>query len=141
MNLLERYLNNLQAIFESHDDEYFAAVAIVQDGQRWLLGLSTADDDRSNTWTAPGGHIKRGESPEDAAVRECFEETGIRCKAVGEAFSLTMKPGIAFVHCKVTRSGQKFKANNEFAVCGFFKKSEFKGLKLYKSVNPSISKL
>ena len=28
----------------------------------------------------PGGHIRQGEMPEDAAVREVFEETGIEAK-------------------------------------------------------------
>lgn len=28
-------------------------------------------------WTFPGGSIESGESPEDAAVREAFEETGL----------------------------------------------------------------
>src|SRR5262245_25135886 len=65
-----------------------AAVAIVQDKDRWLLGLSTARDDRQLKWCCPGGHIKRGESPEEAAVRECREETGVRCQAIGEAFTL-----------------------------------------------------
>jgi 8-oxo-dGTP pyrophosphatase MutT (NUDIX family) len=35
-------------------------------------------------WLPPGGHIERGELPDDAAVREVFEETGLHCKLVGE---------------------------------------------------------
>jgi len=31
-------------------------------------------------WSLPGGHIEVGESPEDAAVREAFEETGYRIR-------------------------------------------------------------
>ncbi len=31
----------------------------------------------SDTWTIPGGVIDPGEHPADAAVRECYEETGI----------------------------------------------------------------
>ena len=30
------------------------------------------------TWTFPGGGIKKGETPEEAAKREVFEETGVR---------------------------------------------------------------
>lgn len=29
-------------------------------------------------WSLPKGHLEEGETPEDAAVREVFEETGIR---------------------------------------------------------------
>ena len=35
-------------------------------------------------WLPPGGHIERGELPDDAAVREVFEEPGLHCKLVGE---------------------------------------------------------
>ena len=35
-------------------------------------------------WLPPGGHIERGELPDDAAVREVFEETGLRVALVGE---------------------------------------------------------
>lgn len=30
-----------------------------------------------NTWSMPGGHLDVGETPEDAAVREVLEETGL----------------------------------------------------------------
>ena len=32
----------------------------------------------------PGGHIEANELPDDAAVREVLEETGVRCELVGE---------------------------------------------------------
>ena len=35
-------------------------------------------------WLPPGGHIERDELPDDAAVREVFEETGLRVTLVGE---------------------------------------------------------
>lgn len=140
MNLLENFTARLDLLLEASDKEFIAAVAVVQDGQKWLLGLSSASDDRRHKWTAPGGHLKNGETPEEAAVRECYEETGIRVKAVGKAFTLSMKPGIAFVHCRVKSTHQKFKANNEFVALGWFKRQDFAGLKLYKSVIPSIEK-
>jgi ADP-ribose pyrophosphatase YjhB (NUDIX family) len=36
-------------------------------------------------WLPPGGHIEAGELPDDAAVREVLEETGVRCRLVGQA--------------------------------------------------------
>jgi ADP-ribose pyrophosphatase YjhB (NUDIX family) len=35
-------------------------------------------------WLPPGGHIEHGELPDDAAVREVLEETGVRCRLIGE---------------------------------------------------------
>jgi 8-oxo-dGTP pyrophosphatase MutT (NUDIX family) len=35
-------------------------------------------------WLPPGGHIERDELPDDAAVREVFEETGLRVELLGE---------------------------------------------------------
>lgn len=31
-------------------------------------------------WDIPGGTVEADESPEDAAVRECFEETNLQCQ-------------------------------------------------------------
>lgn len=35
-------------------------------------------------WLPPGGHVEANELPDEAAVREVFEETGVRVELVGE---------------------------------------------------------
>jgi ADP-ribose pyrophosphatase YjhB (NUDIX family) len=35
-------------------------------------------------WLPPGGHVEAGELPDAAAVREVLEETGVRCRLIGE---------------------------------------------------------
>ena len=49
------------------------------------------DDDKvlvlrrqSGEWVMPKGHVDFGEAPEQAAVREVFEETGIKATVVGK---------------------------------------------------------
>ena len=39
-----------------------------------------------NKWVQPGGHIEPDELPEEAAVREVYEETGIKIKLLGIRF-------------------------------------------------------
>jgi 8-oxo-dGTP pyrophosphatase MutT (NUDIX family) len=114
-NPFRDYIDRYQ---DNKDDVFFSAVACVRYKHRWLLGLSTSEDDRHGKWVFPGGHIKPGESPELAAVRECREETGIRCHAIKKAFKLKGKPGVAFVPC--VADSTKTKANHEFAQLGFF---------------------
>jgi 8-oxo-dGTP diphosphatase len=128
----EHRLNTV--LIEEYDSDYFAAVGIVQCRDRFLLGLArNTNDDRSGHWVFPGGGIKGKESPEDGAVREVWEETGVRCSAAGKAFRLPNKKGVAFVHCKA-RPGQKFDNNHEFSAVGWFTSQEMKALKLYHNV-------
>ena len=49
------------------------------DGALLLVRLSYR-----NSWGVPGGLLKRGEAPEDAAAREVLEEVGIAVVTVGD---------------------------------------------------------
>ncbi|KAB0495615.1 NUDIX hydrolase [Pseudomonas vancouverensis] len=43
--------------------------------------------DGKNHWATPGGGLEPGETFEEAAVRELFEETGIQVEAVGSSIA------------------------------------------------------
>lgn len=133
--LLEQYLN------ETITDDYTSAVGIVQYRDKWLLGLSTAKDDRSHKWCFPGGRLKNNECPLKGAEREVKEETGIICYAKGEPFKVRDKKGVAFCHCKVKSINQKLKPNSEFIALGWFKVSDMKGLKLHANVKYLIERV
>ncbi len=55
-----------------------AAVALVRDGEERLLYTRRRYPPEPGGWCFPGGGVEAGESAEDAAVREVWEETGIR---------------------------------------------------------------
>ena len=40
---------------------------------------------RYDDWSLPKGHLETGETAEDAALREVFEETGLSCRIIGPA--------------------------------------------------------
>lgn len=39
---------------------------------------------KTGKWLQPGGHIESDEDPEEAALRETFEETGINVRLIGK---------------------------------------------------------
>jgi ADP-ribose pyrophosphatase YjhB (NUDIX family) len=59
--------------------EWTVATFVVHDGRVLLLFHP-----KIGIWLPPGGHIETGELPDAAAVREVLEETGVRCRLVGE---------------------------------------------------------
>ena len=128
-------------LMEAFKPEVRAAVGVVQWGNKWLLGLAKdTDDDREGKWVFPGGHVKSGENPQEAAVREVREETNVKCRAIGKPIFLPNKKDVAFVHCKAN-SGQHLDNNHEFAALGWFRLSDMKGLKLYSNVKTLIDKV
>jgi 8-oxo-dGTP pyrophosphatase MutT (NUDIX family) len=65
---------------EEHSGRHFTvAVFVVWEG-KVLLHIHR----KLGTWLPPGGHVERDEIPDDAAVREVFEETGLNVELVGE---------------------------------------------------------
>ncbi len=41
---------------------------------------------KNHKWTQPGGHMEKNETPEETALREVYEETGMRVKLIGQHF-------------------------------------------------------
>jgi 8-oxo-dGTP diphosphatase len=56
-----------------------AGGVVVRDGRVCLVHRPRYDD-----WTLPKGKLDRGESFEDGALREVWEETGLRCRLIRE---------------------------------------------------------
>lgn len=53
-----------------------------------------------NKWLQPGGHVEGFETPEETAIRETFEETGIKIKILGPSFDGKKYQPIAVEHYK-----------------------------------------
>jgi mutator protein MutT len=56
------------------------AIAVVEHAGQYLIGQRPAGVPLAGAWEFPGGKVKPGETPADAAVRECHEETGLNVR-------------------------------------------------------------
>ena len=86
----DRYqqIYRVTADFGSFTKEYFvrdsgqrAGVVVVQD-KCVLLVRQYRLLINSLSWEIPGGKVDDGETPAEAAVRECHEETGVMCRTL-----------------------------------------------------------
>lgn len=119
------------------ESKYRAAVAIIKCGNKYLLGLSNADDDRHHKWCHPGGHIESGETPAEAAVREAKEEMGIRCKPISNIYAVPNKKDVCCCLCKCNDTIPP-KPNEEFSTAAWFTIREMRSLKLYDNTRELI---
>ncbi|MEO8498053.1 MAG: (deoxy)nucleoside triphosphate pyrophosphohydrolase [Planctomycetota bacterium] len=53
------------------------AIAVVERSGKFLVGERPPGKSLAGYAEFPGGRVEAGETPEQAAVRECFEETGL----------------------------------------------------------------
>lgn len=61
---------------------YASGILLLSKAGRVLLLQRSLVGDHPGEWCFPGGKIEDGESPANAALRECLEETGYRVGAV-----------------------------------------------------------
>lgn len=78
-----------EQVTESSRHSTASAVVIDSELRMTLLVAHRAN----GTWQLPGGHVDPDEAPHEAAVREVFEETGVRVYRVLSAVALPRVPG------------------------------------------------
>ncbi|MFJ8792805.1 NUDIX hydrolase [Streptomyces sp. NPDC102462] len=90
-----------------------AAAIVVRDGAVLMVRRRVAEGQLS--WQFPAGEIEQGESPEQAAVRETFEEVGMTVtalKLLGERVHPKTGRSMSYVACAV-ESGAPYVADEE----------------------------
>jgi 8-oxo-dGTP diphosphatase len=89
-----------------------AGVITKQDG-KYLL-VQERQERCYGQWNLPAGHVDEGESPEEAAKREGYEETGYTFEIVGTPHMFTFEDRGAVIHlypANITGGEMKFDAS------------------------------
>jgi 8-oxo-dGTP pyrophosphatase MutT (NUDIX family) len=117
------------------------SISIFDPERRLLLGR----DAEMTFWTLPGGAVDPNEQPADAAVRECFEETGLLVKLDGligifggpeflvhyPNGDVTYYTTLAFRGSVV--GGSHEPGDGEFSALGYFNESDCESLEMSPS--------
>lgn len=74
-------LKNIQRMIDEKVQRFFCVTIYVIDDKKRFLMLFNRKLDK---WVPPGGKVDRNETPDEAALRECLEETGINIKLIGK---------------------------------------------------------
>ena len=78
-----------------------AILCYIFNDSKVLLQLKAKGRFGEDKWNAPGGKVKEGETPEQAAIREVYEETGLKVS------SLELKGKLSFLFEKNEEHNQE----------------------------------
>lgn len=119
-------------------------VAIVIENNRKFLLIKRAQAPEINYWSFPGGHVEKGESLLDAAIREAREEIGEVKINKRPLFSFLHDVGINHKHECYVFSGKllgRLKKNKEVKKFGFFSIEEMRRMNLTNYTLQIINKI
>lgn len=68
---------------DNMDKDYCASAFVINPINKKILLVYHNEFER---WVQPGGHIEKNETPEETALREVWEETGVKIRLLGERF-------------------------------------------------------
>jgi len=140
---------------------HFTATGIVFNSKRQILMIH---HNKLNVWLPPGGHIEENELPDDAVLREIFEETGINalilsqkqelslsdkfCKELERPFTILlenidgngMHNHIDLIYLCIAINEEFKLKESEVNDIGWFSFNQIKELKTFENVIKTISK-
>jgi 8-oxo-dGTP diphosphatase len=109
-----------------------SAAIIVADGKVLMVRRRVSEGELS--WQFPAGAIEDGESPEDAAVREAGEETGLTVKAlrpIGDRVHPKTQRQMWYTACEVVEGEARVADAEELDAVTWAAHSEIPGLVPY----------
>ena len=127
---------------------FCASVFVINPENKKILLVKHSDYDK---WLQPGGHIEVDETPEEAAIREIYEETGLKITLMGERFPREddmIRPlgiqcnrksdGTRFIDIiyvgKPNNPDEPLKKNNESTQIGWFTRTELDRMPIFQDV-------
>ncbi len=85
LSLLSSYTFTSQIVFFSPPEHFHpkieVAACFMKTGDEFLFLKGLARKDHGETWGIPGGKCEKGETAQEAVIREVWEETGIVLKS------------------------------------------------------------
>jgi 8-oxo-dGTP diphosphatase len=123
---------------KSETEPAIAAAVIISGGRVLLLRRAVAEG--SLLWTLPSGEVEFGETDEEAAVREVWEETGLRVVAgavIGRRIHPATGRQMVYVACEVEGGMAHVAAPDEVSAvewCGRARLAELVPGGLFESV-------
>ena len=110
--------------------------------QRILLLKRASDGSHPNEWALPGGKLEHGETPRQAAIRECYEESGVEIQSEIDLLDVFYAKGFIFyTYFLWVREEIMCKINDESEDWGWFSCESMKEMKLHHGVKDLMEKI
>ncbi|MFB6100407.1 MAG: NUDIX domain-containing protein [Candidatus Nanohalobium sp.] len=123
--------------------EVAAAVVYNPEIQKFLLVKRAGERERfPGHWEFPSGFLEDGEDPEDAALRELDEETGLKGEVVRKGESFPIQIPHVHVHPVLVRvDGEDVKLSREHSEYRWVERSDLDVLKTVPKLKQDLEKV